>query len=237
MTSPPARKIKKRSVRRSGVHKKKSSVLEQLNANAAKKASPPPPADDGPEASRRTATDGPPRPAASHTKPTHKTPTKARPAAVPAKSAVPRSPGKSAHDKVDHFGFDAEGERELDKVMRPVDACLRYGKWKVLIALREELGHGDRAIVLTQIYYWMGRGRSGERMARAQWDGMRYVAKTREDLASEIGMTARQVGECLVWLRDNNWIQLEAHSFGKKNQRRHKSYIRPIRSPNLRPPA
>lgn len=177
---------------------------------------------DGPGTSSRKSTAGPlPQTRDRQTESSASAPTHA-----------PHSPRQSSAELVD--GLDPKSERELDKVMKDVDGLLTKGKWQVYIHLRKQLGHGDRATVLTQIYYWMGRSKkSNQRRAKARFGGRRFVAKTHEELAGELGMQKRQVKSCLTWLRRNGWVRIERHKFGKKGQRHHASYIRPLRAPDV----
>ncbi len=74
-------------------------------------------------------------------------------------------------------------------------------------------GNVDRGLILAQLCYWFGDGRSGRTRATIDRGGQWWVAKTHSELARETGLTSRQVRSAVDFLRGEGLIHVEHHLF------------------------
>lgn len=73
------------------------------------------------------------------------------------------------------------------------------------------------ALVLSQLIYWNRPSRSGGTKLTLRRNGKPCVAKTRQQLAAETGLTPRQIKTAIERLRRTGLVSGEQHLFGGRN--------------------
>lgn len=82
--------------------------------------------------------------------------------------------------------------------------------------LCELVGDASQALVLAQVLYWFDETEEGNPRTQAEFKGKLFLAKTHEELGSEIGLTARRVKSCIAALKKSGLLLVEYHMFNDK---------------------
>lgn len=100
------------------------------------------------------------------------------------------------------MGVFEEGEASGGVMLRPL--YVRIG--------------GDLAtgLLLSQLVYWFKPGKTGKSKLTIVRDGRRWLAKSREDMCAETGLTLKQYKRAITVLIDLELVQVERHLFAGK---------------------
>jgi DNA-binding MarR family transcriptional regulator len=104
------------------------------------------------------------------------------------------------------------GRLELLRPTREFDVNGSRGV-KIYAGMVRMVGKVAQALILGQLNYWFSPGEDQQVRARCRRGGHLWVAKTHEDLATEIGLTARQTRNGVDNLRRRGLIHTEVHRF------------------------
>lgn len=103
---------------------------------------------------------------------------------------------------------------DWDDFVKPLrDAKNGGGGTFVLREFRRVTGHGDDALMLSQIVYWFRRGKDGKKRAQIFQDGHYWVAKTAKEWERELGIPLRRIRRILVRLRTLGFIVTQESGF------------------------
>lgn len=114
---------------------------------------------------------------------------------------------------------EADERKHLKDLHRLRETLKAEGLILLLPEIRKIVRSGDQAICLCQMLYWFSPGEDRKTRARLRKKDRpeRWMAKTVEEFAEEVGLTTRQARLALDWLSEKEFIQRIAGGFsGRK---------------------
>jgi DNA-binding transcriptional regulator PaaX len=102
----------------------------------------------------------------------------------------------------------------VDQVLQVIDQ-LGIGERTIgyKTALRRIVKTGDQCVALSQMCYWYGRGKDGQRRLRAHRNGKYWIAKTYLEFGEEIGLSERQARQAIGGLVDLGYVERRRYKY------------------------